>query len=110
MNGHWGAGRASFGGGETVDVPVTMDIERTADSFHVHAVPEGVFLNPGDQVLVHGAPSLVEFGERYTFETHATVIRAGAFRRWWTQWVSIFELAELYHCGFEPKEVPSWNR
>jgi len=105
MNDRWGVGRASFGGGETVEVPVTVDIERTADSFHAYAVPEGIYLNPGDTVLVHNLPGRVEFGEMITFETHATVTRAGAFKRWWTQWVAIFELAELYHVGFEPKEA-----
>ncbi len=105
MNGHWGVGRAIFGGNETLEVPCSVDIERTADSFHAYAVPENVFLNPGDQVIVHGTTGRVEFGERYTFETSATVIRANAFQRFWTQWVAIFELTELYHCGFEPKEV-----
>ena len=105
MNGRWGVGRAFFGGGETVEVPCTVEIERTADSFHAYAVPEGVTLNPGDRVVVHGTPDHVEFGERYTFETRATVYRAGRFERLWTQWVAIFELTELYHCGFEPKEA-----
>ncbi|WP_203071693.1 hypothetical protein [Falsiroseomonas ponticola] len=105
MNGHWGVGRAIFGGNETLEVPCSVDIERTADSFHAYAVPEDVFLKPGDQVIVHGTTGRVEFGERYTFETSATVIRANAFQRFWTQWVAIFELTELYHCGFEPKEV-----
>lgn len=105
MTDHWGVGRAIFGGNETLEVPCSVDIERTADSFHAYAVPENVFLNPGDQVIVHGTTGRVEFGERYTFETSATVIRANAFQRFWTQWVAIFELTELYHCGFEPKEV-----
>jgi hypothetical protein len=105
MNDHWGVGRAIFGGGETLEVPCSVDIERTADSFHAYAVPEDVFLRPGDRVVVHGAPGHVAFGERYSFETHATVIRAGALTRFWTQWVAIFELTELYHCGFEPKEA-----
>jgi len=105
MTGRWGVGRAFFGGGETVEVPCTVEIERTADSFHAYAVPEGVQLRPGDRVVVHGAPDHVAFGECMTFETRATVYRAGAFERVWTQWVALFELTELYHCGFEPKEA-----
>ena len=100
-----GLGRAIFGAERRFEVPVTVDIERTADSFHAYAVPENVFLNPGDQVLVHGTTGQVAFGERYSFETSATVMRANAFTRFWTQWTAIFELAELYHCGFEPKEA-----
>lgn len=103
MNGHWGVGRAIFGGG-TVEVPCTVEIERTADFLYAHAIPEGIELRPGDRVLVHGAPDHIGFGERITFETRATVLRAGALTRFWTQWSALFELTELYHCGFEPKE------
>lgn len=109
MNGRWGVGRAIFGGNETFEVPCTVEIERTADSFHAYAVPEGVFLRPGDQVVVHGTPDHVAFGEIMRFETRATVHRAGPLTRLWTQWVAIFELTELYHCGFEPKEAVAWN-
>ena len=56
------------------EVPCTVEIERSADSFHAYAVPENV-------------------------------IRAGFFRRYWTQFRSILELTELYHVGFEPKEA-----
>ncbi len=68
-------------------------------------MPENVVLRPGDQVIVHGAPAQVAFGEKYSFETSATIIRAGFFRRHWTQFRSILELTELYHVGFEPKEA-----
>lgn len=91
--------------GRRFEVPCTVEVERSFDSFHVYAVPENVTLRPGDEVIVHGAPSHVEFGEKYSFETSATVIRAGFFRRHWTQLRSILELAELYHVGFEPKEA-----
>lgn len=87
------------------DVPCTVEIERSFDSFHAYAVPEDVVLRPGDQVIVHGAPKQVAFGEKYSFETSATIIRAGFFRRHWTQFRSILELTELYHVGFEPKEA-----
>jgi hypothetical protein len=55
--------------------------------------------------VVHGTPDHVAFGEKMSFETRATVYRAGPLTRFWTQWVAIFELTELYHCGFEPKEA-----
>jgi hypothetical protein len=91
--------------GRRFDVPCTVEIEQSFDSFHAYAVPENVVLRPGDQVIVHGAPSQVAFGEKYSFETSATIIRAGFFRRHWTQFRSILELTELYHVGFEPKEA-----
>ncbi len=94
-----------LGGPTTFEVPCTVEIERSFDSFHAYAVPEGVDLRPGDRVVVHGTPDHVAFGEKMSFETRATVYRAGALTRFWTQWVAIFELTELYHCGFEPKEA-----
>ncbi len=94
-----------FPGPRSFEVPCTVEIERSFDSFHAYAVPQGVALRPGDRVLVHGAPSHVDFGESMTFETLATVTRAGPVERFWTQLVAILELTELYHCGFEPKEA-----
>lgn len=91
--------------GRRFDVPCTVEIERSFDSFHAYAVPEDVVLRPGDEVIVHGAPAQVAFGEKYSFETSATIIRAGFIRRYWTQFRSILELTELYHVGFEPKEA-----
>ena len=88
-----------------LEVPCTVEIERSADSFHAYAVPEGVVIRPGDRVIVHGAPGHVAFGERMRFETRATVLRAGFVSRAWTQLVAILELTELYHVGFEPKEA-----
>ena len=43
--------------GRRFDVPCTVEIERSFDSFHAYAVPEDVMLRPGDQVIVHGAPA-----------------------------------------------------
>ncbi len=105
MDGHWGVGRVIFGRNRTEEVPCTVEIERTAEYFHAYAVPEGVQLRPGDRVIVHNTPDHVEFGEKRVFETRATVIRANPIERLWTQWSAIFELTELYHCGFEPKEA-----
>jgi hypothetical protein len=90
----------------TEEVPCTVEIEKTAESFHAYAVPEGVTLRPGDRVIVHGAPSDIAFGETMTFETRATVIRANWLTRTWTEMSALFEIADLYHVGFEPKEAP----
>jgi hypothetical protein len=90
----------------TEEVPCTVEIEKTAESFHAYAVPEGVTLRPGDQVIVHGAPADIPFGETIRFETRATVIRANWWTRIWTEMSALFEIADLYHVGFEPKEAP----
>ena len=105
MTGILSALRLRAGGERRIEVPCTVEIERTADSLRAYAIPEGVELRPGDRVLVHGAPGRVGFGESVTFETRATVLRAGPLERAWTKLAAIIELTELYHVGFEPEEA-----
>jgi hypothetical protein len=88
----------------TVEVPCLLDIEKTAESFHCHAVPEGIEIRPGDTVKVHDAPTHVDFGDCYTRPTRATVIR-GNFLDWaWTRLTAPFEMLDLYEVGFQPKD------
>ena len=91
-------------GGETVEVECDVDIEQTPLSFHAHAVPDGIDIRPGDSVQVHGVPSGIDFGNALTCRCPATVTRAGALTRWWTEFTAMFELTELYEVGFLPKE------
>jgi hypothetical protein len=51
-------------------------------------------------------PEDVAFGEVRSFETTATVTRAGPIERQWVQIRALFEIAELYEVGFQPKETP----
>jgi hypothetical protein len=101
----WAGWLPLAGGPRTITVPCVLEIERTADSFHAHAVPEGITLRPGDRVVVHGAPERVEFGQRGVMRSYATVTRAGPLERLRTRLAAVFELTELYHVGFEPKEA-----
>jgi len=90
-----------------VELICAIDIEQTAESFHAHAIPQDVEINPGDMILVHDAPEMVPFGEIYIGERRATLIRAGWLQRIWTQMSSIFEITELYEVGFLPiSEAP----
>jgi len=91
----------SLFGGQILEVGCDVDIEQTQHSFHAHAVPDGVDIQPGDQVVVHDAPA-VAFGEHITCRCSATVIRGGLLRRLWTEFSQIFELTELYEVGFQP--------
>jgi hypothetical protein len=93
-----------FAGRRTVEVPCSIDIEQTAESFHAYAIPEGIDIRPGDEVLVHDAPRSVAFGERISYTGRATVRRAGALARAWTQAIALLELTELYEVGFDAKE------
>jgi hypothetical protein len=91
--------------GRRIEITCSVEIEQSFDSLHAHAIPEGIELRPGDQVIVHGAPTDIAFGESRSLTCRATVIRAGAIERFWTEFRALFELTELYHCGFEPKEA-----
>ncbi len=86
-----------------VRIVADVDIEKTFDSFHAYAVPDGIDIRPGDVVVVHGVPTDIGFGERLVMQCEATVHRAGPLRRFWTRAAQLFELTELYEVGFEPK-------
>lgn len=90
----------------TIEATCFVDIENTNESLHAHAIPEGVEIQPGDAVLVHGAPSHVAYGERVTMQCRATVTKAGVVARWWTYLTAPLELLELFEVGFQAKETP----
>lgn len=91
-------------GGETVEGTVDVDIEKTQESFHVYAVPSSFEVREGDEVLLHGIPTEIDFGSQFTMQCRATVQRAGLLERAWTRLSSVFELTELYEVGFQPKD------
>jgi hypothetical protein len=93
-------------GRETVEATCAIDMEKTPESFHAYSIPEDVEIRAGDQMLIHGAPTAIDFGERLTMTCRATVIRAGLLERVWTRIAAFHELTELYEVGFAPKETP----
>jgi hypothetical protein len=101
--------RKDSGGGwfgpRRIEVPCTVEIERSFDSLHAHAIPEGIMLRPGDRVVINNLPDNIAHTGTTSFETTATVFRAHPLTRWWTEMRAIAELTELYHCGFEPKDA-----
>ena len=46
-----------------ITVPCTVEIERSFDSLHAHAIPEGVTLRPGDRVNLE-TDVLARYAER----------------------------------------------
>jgi hypothetical protein len=82
-------------------VPCTIDLENTNARFHAHVALQGVEVNEGDEVLVHGAPTRIAHGEVKTVEATATVAHASALRRWWTRTIGTSEITSLYEVGFE---------
>jgi hypothetical protein len=82
-------------------VPCTLDLEATPQHFHAHVALEGIEVEPGDEVLVHGAPASIPRGERRQLASKATVHQASWPRRQWTRFTGRFAFYELYDVGFE---------
>jgi hypothetical protein len=98
MSGAWRLRRRRF------EAPCTIEIEHSAESLHAHVEIEGdIAIEPGDQVLVHDAPTDVPYGERIVVRRTATVIRAGLIERVWTRLAGNFELTELYDVSFSER-------
>jgi len=87
-------------GRKLFDVPCTVEIENTAETLHAHVELDGVEVGPGDEVIVHGAPTHVPFGEKIVARCHATVRRAGPIDRLKAKIEGYLELTELYEVGF----------
>lgn len=85
---------------EVIEVPCTVDVEHSHDSLHAYVELKGVEVGPGDEVVVHDAPTEVEFGEHVVCERRATVTKASLLERFWTQLTGHLELTELYEVSF----------
>ena len=87
--------------GRQFDVACTIEIENTFESLHAHVDLDGdIEIEAGDQVLVHGDPIRVPYGEKLTLRRQATVTRAGTLERLLTKLAARFELTELYEVSF----------
>lgn len=85
---------------KSFEVPCTVEIEHSFDSLHANVELEGVEVGPGDQVIVHDAPTSVPVGERQVFQRRATVIRGTIFDRLWARIEGYMEITELFEVGF----------
>ena len=94
MNALWPPVRRTF------DVSCTVDLEQTTESLHAYVELDGVVVGPGDQVIVHDAPTAVGFGDRIVCRRRATVVRASALERVWARIAGYLELTELYEVSF----------
>jgi hypothetical protein len=89
-----------FAGPQFVEVPCTVDLEQTTESLHAYVELHGIEIRPGDEVIVHDPPSMVEFGERLVCNRRATVVRAGPWRNLAARVAGYLELTELYEVSF----------
>jgi len=82
-------------------VPCTIEIENTFESLHAHVELHGTDpVEAGDEVLVHGDPIRVPYGQKITLQREATVTRATTIERLVTKIAARFELTELYEVSF----------
>ncbi|MEM9731908.1 MAG: hypothetical protein AAF903_00320 [Pseudomonadota bacterium] len=85
----------------SIELDCTVEIVNTFESFEAHVrFNDGTTVEPGDEVLVHGNPIEVPYGEEATFERRATLTRAGALERWWTRLTGDVEFMELCEFSF----------
>ena len=89
-----------------MQVPCTVEVEHTPESLHAHVELQGFEVEPGDQVIVHDAPTRVPFGERGVYHCRATVVRASWPERLWARALGYLELTELYEVGFSAGRAP----
>lgn len=93
-------------GGVTQDVDCTVEIINTFESLEAHVrFNDGTTVAPGDEVLVHGKPIEVPYGERQQFERRATIKRAGTLERLWTKATGDFEFMELCEFSFSEERL-----
>ena len=86
---------------EKIDVPCTIEIENTFESLHAHVeLDGGLIVNAGDEVLVHGDPVAVAYGNKVKLRRLATVTRANWIDRAITRAMARLELTELYEVSF----------
>jgi uncharacterized Zn finger protein len=86
------------------DVECTIEVSHTFESLHAHVELDGnIAIYPGDEVIVHGAPIKVPYGEQATIRRMATVIRAGKLERMWTKATGRLEMMELLEFSFSER-------
>ena len=82
-------------------VPCTVEVSHRFDSLHAHVrFNNGAVVQPGDEVLVHGAPVMAAYGEVVVENRVATITRANMLERWWTRMTGDFGFMELCEFSF----------
>lgn len=83
------------------DVQCTVRVVNTFESLAAHVELDGdVKVQPGDEVLVHGKPLIVPYGETATERRSATITRATWAERQWTKLTGDAEFMELLEFSF----------
>lgn len=81
--------------------PCTVEVCHKFEELSAHVrLNNGAVINPGDSVLVHGAPVMAPWGATVTEERTATIKRASKVERLWTRLTGDFEFIELCEFSF----------
>jgi hypothetical protein len=90
---------------QRVDVPCLIHVANTWERLEAHVeLGDGLQVEPGDEVIVHGSPVKVPYGETAVFARTATVVRATALERAWTRLRGDLEFMELCEFSFSSGE------
>ena len=88
------------------DVMCTVRVVNTFESLAAHVeLDDGIVAEPGDEVLVHGKPLIVPYGETREERRKATITRANWLERKWTQMTGDLEFMELLEFSFSGEEL-----
>lgn len=88
------------------DVMCTVHVVNTFESLAAHVeLDNGVTVEPGDAVLVHGKPMIVPYGETAIERRMATITRANWLERKWVKMTGDLEFMELLEFSFSGEEL-----
>lgn len=88
------------------DIMCTVRVVNTFESLGAHVELDGdVTMEPGDEVLVHGQPIIVPYGESATERRKATITRANWLERKWVKLTGGLEFMELLEFSFSGEEL-----
>lgn len=86
---------------ETETAPCQVEVSHKFESLHAHVkFLNGAVINPGDEVLVHGAPVMAPYGEVVIEDRMATITRASTLEQVWTRMTGDLEFMELCEFSF----------
>lgn len=88
------------------DVDCTVSVSHTFEDLSAHVDLDGnIPLEPGDEVLVHGAPINPPYGEKVTERRTATVTKANWFDRAWARVMGDLECLDLLEVDFTERRT-----
>lgn len=83
-----------------IEVDCLVDVEQSRERLHAHVELDGIDPEPGDRVLVRGAPTSIGFGQHQVRRCRATIHRASPAARLWIRLSGWFALTDLFEVGF----------